>query len=355
MGPAHPLSARQDSVSEANAELACFAELTLDFVGRTLLAADGRDIPLTRGEFMLLCALVRGRGRVLTRDQLLDAVAGRRAEPFDRSIDVMIGRLRRKIEPDPKAPQLILTVAGFGYKFATPVKTVETATSLVSEPRGEPPELTRPPPPERRHITALAVELLAGEGRANLPADPEESQALIDVYRHYVTCVVARHGGVIKEARGREVIAFFGYPLAQEHVVERAIHAALALVVPPPLASSDLRIPTRRGGSGFFLTVLRCVSAWRPASSSWDRPARCWEKHLVTPHDFSALAEPGQVIIAARIRRLSGSLFAYRDIEPVTMKGVADQVQAFQVLGPSAIGSRSEALYWGMLTALVGR
>ena len=70
----------------------------------------------------------------------------------------------------------------------------------------------------------------------------------------------------------------------------------------------------------FFLTVLRCVSAWRAASSSQDRPARCWEKHLVMPHELLSLAEPGQVIIAAGTRRLSGSLFAYREIGPVTIK-----------------------------------
>ena len=163
MGPTHPLSARQDDDSQTDAPLARFAELTLDYVGRTLLAADGREIPLTRGEFLLLCAMVRGRGRVLTRDHLLDAVAGRRAEPFDRSIDVMIGRLRRKIEPDPKAPQLIVTVAGFGYKFAAPVQTVETTSSLGSEPEAEPPEIAHPAP-ERRQITALAVELLATDG-----------------------------------------------------------------------------------------------------------------------------------------------------------------------------------------------
>jgi class 3 adenylate cyclase/tetratricopeptide (TPR) repeat protein len=352
--PSHPLSARRDSVSEANAELACFAELTLDFVGRTLLAADGRDIPLTRGEFMLLCALVRGRGRVLSRDQLLDAVAGRRAEPFDRSIDVMIGRLRRKIELNPKAPRLILTVAGFGYKFATPVKTVETATSLVPKPRVKPPESTRPPP-ERRHITALAVELLAGEGRTNLPADPEESQALIAVYRHYVACVVARHGGVIKEARGREVMAFFGYPLAQEHLVERAVHAALALVVPPSLASSTWEFPP--GGEDEAI-LPNGLAVRVGVATGLVIVGSAGEVLGETPGDATrllTLAEPGQVIIAAGTRRLSGSLFAYREIEPVTMKGVADQVQASQVLGPSALGSRSEALYGGKSAPLVGR
>src|SRR5262249_34353413 len=73
---------------------------------------------LTPSEFGLLAALVRGAGRALSRDHLLQAVAGREAEPFDRSVDVLVGRLRRKIEPDPKNPRLIVTVPGVGYRFA---------------------------------------------------------------------------------------------------------------------------------------------------------------------------------------------------------------------------------------------
>ena len=75
-------------------------------------------MPLTRAGLALLVVLARHVGRVLSRVQLLDAALGRRAEPYDRSIDVLIGRLRRKIEPDPKVPRLILTVLGEEYKFA---------------------------------------------------------------------------------------------------------------------------------------------------------------------------------------------------------------------------------------------
>src|SRR6202041_3225064 len=119
---------------------------TLDLASRTLSDASGSEVPLWRSEFTLLATLLGAPGRALSREQLLDAVSGRRAEPFDRSIDVLIGRLRRKIEPDPKAPQLIVTVAGFGYKFATPVQTVETTSSLGSESEAEPPEIAHPAP-----------------------------------------------------------------------------------------------------------------------------------------------------------------------------------------------------------------
>ena len=94
-----------------------FAGLRLDLGACTLTRDCGEDIPLTRGELALLRAFVARPGRVLSRDALLDAVAGRRSEPFDRSIDVLVGRLRAKIEPDRKQPRLIVTVPGEGYRF----------------------------------------------------------------------------------------------------------------------------------------------------------------------------------------------------------------------------------------------
>ena len=70
---------------------------------------------MTSGEFDLLIALMEAPGRALSRDHLLDRVYGRSASPFDRAIDMLISRLRRKIEPDPENPQLIKTVRNAGY------------------------------------------------------------------------------------------------------------------------------------------------------------------------------------------------------------------------------------------------
>ena len=72
---------------------------------------------LTRAEIALLTAFVDSPRRVLSRDKLRYAVAGPGAEPYDRSVDMLIARLRRKIEPDPKSPRFILSVQGVGYKF----------------------------------------------------------------------------------------------------------------------------------------------------------------------------------------------------------------------------------------------
>ena len=95
-----------------------FNGMRLDPPGRSLRDASGHEVQLTRGEFAILTALARRPGQVLSRDQLLDAVSGRSADAFDRSIDNLISRLRRKIEPDPKKPRLILSVRGAGYKLS---------------------------------------------------------------------------------------------------------------------------------------------------------------------------------------------------------------------------------------------
>ena len=88
---------------------------------RQLLSPAGALVPLRSGEYEILLALVERPQRVLTRDQLLDLAHGRAANLFDRSIDVQISRLRRKIEADPKEPQFIKTVRSGGYVFSAVV------------------------------------------------------------------------------------------------------------------------------------------------------------------------------------------------------------------------------------------
>ncbi len=89
---------------------------------RDLLSPNGIMVRLSGGEFGLLHAFVTHPGRVLSRDQLLDLARGRDAQPFDRSMDVQVSRLRRKIEGDPKKPVLIKTVRGGGYMFTPKVE-----------------------------------------------------------------------------------------------------------------------------------------------------------------------------------------------------------------------------------------
>ncbi len=94
-----------------------FGSLEIDRDARTVTVA-GRLCDLTSYQFDLLTAMAERAGRVLTRDQIMEAVRGRELEAFDRSIDVHMGRIRAAIEADPKAPKRILTVRGVGYVFA---------------------------------------------------------------------------------------------------------------------------------------------------------------------------------------------------------------------------------------------
>ena len=90
---------------------------TLDLVASRMLGPDGDEVPLTVMEFRLLKLFAANQGRVLNRDQILDGAHDRDWDPFDRSIDIRISRLRRKIERNPQKPELIRTVRGIGYVF----------------------------------------------------------------------------------------------------------------------------------------------------------------------------------------------------------------------------------------------
>ncbi|MDP2794761.1 MAG: response regulator [Sulfurisoma sp.] len=101
-----------------------FAGWTLDVSSRNAVAPDGLVVPLSGAEFRLLRVLLEHPQRVLSRDQMLELANGREAILFDRSIDVTVGRLRKRLQDDGKEPTLIKTVRGEGYVLATNVEAV---------------------------------------------------------------------------------------------------------------------------------------------------------------------------------------------------------------------------------------
>jgi two-component system phosphate regulon response regulator OmpR len=94
-----------------------FGTFTLDLDAAKLIADDGSEVPLTAMEFSLLKVFAENRRRVLNRDQILEKAHDRAWDPFDRSIDIRISRIRRKIEANPQKPQIIRTVRGIGYIY----------------------------------------------------------------------------------------------------------------------------------------------------------------------------------------------------------------------------------------------
>jgi len=99
-----------------------FDRWTFNIAKRQLHTPDGVVVPLSSGEFNLLLTFIHHPGHVLNRDQLMDLTQGRDSTPFDRSIDTQVSRLRKKVEVDPKDPQLIKTVWGGGYVFTPEVE-----------------------------------------------------------------------------------------------------------------------------------------------------------------------------------------------------------------------------------------
>lgn len=93
----------------------------MDLDARRLTSPDGEEVDLPAGEFDLLLALAEHPGRALTRDELGELLKGPESGPVDRSIDVQIGRLRRRLEKEPRRPALIKTIRGIGYMFAAEV------------------------------------------------------------------------------------------------------------------------------------------------------------------------------------------------------------------------------------------
>lgn len=108
--------------STSNGETVHFAGWEINLAQRQLKAPGDVIVELTTGEYDLLLAFVEHPQRVLSRDQLLDLTRGRSAIPFDRSMDIQVSRLRRKIEKNPDDPTLIKTVRGVGYVFTPSVE-----------------------------------------------------------------------------------------------------------------------------------------------------------------------------------------------------------------------------------------
>lgn len=108
---------RRADATLGGGEVVRAGSLTID-IPKMRVSIDGSDVELTSSEFDILLTLARQPGRIYTRAQLLDTVHGVSFESYERSVDAHIKNIRRKIEPDPKHPSLVLTVYGVGYKFA---------------------------------------------------------------------------------------------------------------------------------------------------------------------------------------------------------------------------------------------
>jgi DNA-binding response OmpR family regulator/class 3 adenylate cyclase/predicted ATPase len=327
-----------------------FAGYRLDLSGHSLLDQTGKGVPLTRSEFSLLRVFVRRPGRVLSRDQLLQMFAGHDAEAYDRSVDMQIVRLRRKIEPDPRRPSLIVTIPGSGYRFSA--KVTAGAIEAPGEARSEVATTMPPPSPpamsERLQLTIMQCAL-SGSAFMSAQGDPEDLHRLLTTFHESCARIVAQAGGTVARLLNDGVLAYFGYPQADEHQAERAIRAALELV--QASGPIDMREPDGMWTRVSIATGLVVVGGLLGASGE---PAALGEPAILAT-GLLAQAAPGAVLISATTRRLVGELFQCKEREPIALAGFAEPVTVWQVTGQDATEDRFEALHGPHAADLVGR
>src|SRR6267378_4942313 len=201
----------------------------------------------------------------------------------------------------------------------------------------------------RRQLTVMFCDLV-GSTALSAKLDPEDLRDVIGAYHRCCTDLVERNGGFVAKYMGDGILAYFGYPQAHEHDAECAVRAGLELVEAVPKLATMAGAPLQvRVGIATGLVVVGDLIGAGAAQEQ----AVVGETPNVAAR-LQAIAEPGTVAIAATTRRLIGSLFEYRDLGAIALKGFAENVPAWQVLGPSAAESRFDALR-STSTPLVGR
>jgi TolB-like protein/tetratricopeptide (TPR) repeat protein len=178
---------------ETTEPLLAFEGYRLDLAGHSLTNPAGIDVPLRPAEFSLLRAFLQRAGRVLSRDQLLQLVAGRDAEPYDRSVDMQIARLRRKIEPDLKRPSFIVTVPGAGYKFAARVRELAAGERAAKEHPAARSETVAQSSRPRLSIVVLPFTNLGGDPKQDYFVDGVTESLTTDLSRLRGAFVIARN------------------------------------------------------------------------------------------------------------------------------------------------------------------
>lgn len=202
---------------------------------------------------------------------------------------------------------------------------------------------------ERRQLTVMFCDLV-GSSELSASTDPEKLRDIVQAYHQACAGTIARFEGHVAQFLGDGVLAYFGYPLAQEDAAERAVRAALATVdAVSALAGKGIgNLRVRIGIATGLVVVGRGLGAAR----SGELAATGETPNLAAR--LQAVAEPGSVVIAERTHALTGGSFRYRELGAISLKGFEHPVRAWQVLA-EAPASRFEAAHAGRLTAFVGR
>jgi predicted ATPase/class 3 adenylate cyclase len=267
---------------------------------------------------------------------------GEYAQRFrDNAIDISV--LRDLTEQDLKDLGVLL-----GHRRKMLRAIAELKGHVLPTPPG-----TQPTPrdsAERRQLTVMFCDLV-GSSALSVRLDPEDLRAIIGAYYACIAEVIARNEGVIARYMGDGVLAYFGYPQAHEDDAEQAARAGLALVDAVANLQTDIgtKLQVRVGIATGMVVVgdLTGEGAAREQAVIGETP------NLAAR--LQALAEPGTVLISENTHRLADGHFDFRNLGPVALKGWAEPIPAWRVLGASGVESRFEAQHKTRLTPLIGR
>ena len=241
--------------------------------------------------------------------------------------------------------------AKFCFECGQKLSTAEPETIGKSAPAPAAPRADEPAASaERRQLTVAFCDLV-GSTALSARLDPEDMREIIAMYYRCCAEQIAKAGGFVARYLGDGVLAYFGYPEAHEHDAEQAVRAALSLTEAVP------KLPT---GQDVVLRVRVGVATGVVVVGDLIGEGAAQEQGVIgeTPNlaaRLQALAEPGQVVISNSTRRLTGGMFEYGDLGRVSLKGLREPVQVWEVLGPSPVQSRFKAQHETGLTPLVGR
>jgi predicted ATPase/class 3 adenylate cyclase len=203
---------------------------------------------------------------------------------------------------------------------------------------------------ERRHLTVMFCELV-GSAALSARLDPEDMWGVIESYHACIDEVIDRYQGMVARYMRDGVLAYFGYPRAQEDDAEQAVHAALALIdtVANFRPKVDVALQVRIGIATGTVVVTELLIDNTPAEQTVVGETPNLAARLQT------MAEPGTVLICSSTRRLIGGHFDYRDLGALALKGWTDPIPVWQVVATSGVASRFEAMHKAKLPPLFGR
>jgi len=351
----------------ASSETFLFGEFRLDRASGGLFRrdADGVFVPVAIGSRALeiLAALVERRGDIVPREEIMGA-GWPRTVVAESNLFVQIAALRRILDAAQSGQSCIQTVTGRGYRFIAPVTRcavgmdqhpwdlsrtgVEPSLTLANE-RSPEPQPSSISSAERRQLTVMICDLVGVMALA-ARLDPEDLREIIAAYHRAIAEIATGFDGLVGEHMSDGVMVYFGYPRAHEDDAERAVRAGLGAIDAVGRLDVGAGKLQARVGIATGLVVV--------GDPIGEGPGR--EQSVVgeAPHlaaGMQALAQPDTVVIAAGTRRLVGALFEYRDLGAVAVQGIVEPAPAWQVLRPSIVASRFEALRGSALSPLVGR